>query len=334
MRFAFGVKLHWMAATAKPSADVQFKLDLYRQMVRMRSLEEALTKLSRDGQLRGSLHLAQGQEAVPAGACAALRRDDYLTCTYRGHGYVLAKGADLDAVVAEILGRSSGLNKGKGGKMHLMDPAVGLLGANGIVAGGIGTAVGAALASWMDGSDRVSMTVFGDGTINQGHAHEALNMAALWQLPVIFLCENNLFAEMTALSDSSRVTDLCARMASYGIPARRVDGNDAVAVYDAVSGAVAKARAGGGPSFIEAMTYRTCGHYQNDPGTSYRTADEVKDWEARSPILRMEKMLRNAGSKDLSRVRSEESAAVDAAVAKALAAPMPDPATLTEDMFR
>ncbi len=324
-----------MAAATKPAADTEFLLGLYRQMVRMSALEVALTKLSRDGQLRGSLHLATGQEAVPAGACAALRKDDYLTVTYRGHGYVLAKGVDLEEVVAEILGRATGLNTGKGGKMHLTDPSHGLLGANGIVAGGIGTAVGAAMASWMDGADRVAMTVFGDGTLNQGHAHECLNMAGLFRLPVIFLCENNLYAEMTHLDKSAKVTDLCKRMETYGIPAVRVDGNDPLAVFRVVETAVAGARNGDGPTFVEAMTYRTCGHYQNDPGTSYRTLDEIKEWEAKAPIPRLQASLyqQGAAADELEKIHREENAAVDKAVKAAIAAPEPPVSVLLEDMF-
>ncbi len=322
-----------MATVSKPDTQTEFKLGLYRQMVRLRALEQRLTKLSRDGQLRGSLHLATGQEAVPAGACAALRKDDTFTVTYRGHGYILAKGVDLNLVVAEILGRATGLNKGKGGKMHLTDPSYGLLGANGIVGGGVGTAVGGALASWMDNSDRVSMTVFGDGTLNQGHTHEALNMAALWNLPMIFLCENNLYAEMTPLSRSTKVTDLTQKMAAYGIEAVSVDGNDPLAVYEVMRKAVEKGRKGKGPTFIEAMTYRTCGHYQNDPGTQYRTPAEIAEWEAQAPIARFEKHLGAKLAAELAQINAEEIKVVDAAVDAALAAPAPSIDDLQKDMF-
>lgn len=293
--------------------------DFYRQMIRLRSLETELLKLSQSGQLRGSLHLAQGQEAVPAGACAALNKEDYLTCTYRGHGYVLAKGVDLQLVVDEILGKSTGLCKGKGGKMHLFDPENGLLGTNGIVGGGVGTAVGAALAAKIDGNKRVALTVFGDGTLNQGHVNECFNMAALYKLPVIFLCENNLYAEMTPLDRSHGNTNLVQRVESFGIRCEQVDGNDPEAVYETMFRAVTKARHGAGPSFIEAVTYRTIGHYQADPGTAYRTAEEVSEWRKKSPILVYEELL----GAEAETIRAEEGERVSNAVQRALKAPDP-----------
>lgn len=303
--------------------------DFYRQMVRLRAVETELTKLSQSGQLRGSLHLCQGQEAVPAGACAALRKDDYVTCTYRGHGYVLAKGVDLDLVIREILGKASGLCKGKGGKMHLFDPEFGLLGTNGIVGGGVGTAVGGALASWIDGNDRVAMTVFGDGTLNQGHVNECFNMAALYKLPMIFLCENNLYAEMTPLERSHGNTDLCERVAAFGIATEKCDGNDPFAVYEAVSRAVERGRKGEGPTFVEAMTYRTIGHYQADPGTQYRTAEEIAEWKEKSPISKLEKSLGNAAEA----IREEEEKRVSEAVQSALKQPDPSPTHALTEVF-
>lgn len=291
-------------------------------MVRLEALERELLKLSQSGLLRGSLHLCQGQEAIPAGACAALRQDDALTCTYRGHGYVLAKGVDLDLVVREILGKASGLCGGKGGKMHLFDPAFGLLGTNGIVGAGVGTACGAAMASWIDGADRVALTVFGDGAINQGHMSECFNMAALYKLPVIFLCENNLYAEMTPLERSHGNTDLSARIRSFGIRTKTCNGNDPFAVHNVMQQAVEHARAGEGPTFIEAMTYRTIGHYQADPGTAYRTQAEVDEWKERSPILRMASMV----GADAEKIKEEESALVAAAIESALKEPDPESA--------
>lgn len=302
----------------------------YRQMARLHFLERELTALSQSGALRGSLHLAQGQEALPAGACAALNKDDYLTATYRGHGYVLAKGCDLDLVLAEILGKQTGLCTGKGGKMHLFDLQNGLLGTNGIVGAAVGTAVGAALQAWQDGTKQVAMTVFGDGAINQGHVHECLNMAALLKLPVIFLCENNLYAEMTPLDRSHGNTDLCARAASYGITlTSKVDGNDPQGVFEVVHAAVERARGGGGPAFIEAFTYRTIGHYQADPGTAYRSAEEVAAWKAKSPLALMERKL---GSR-ASRIRAEEEERVQVAVQKALAALDADPSNALGGVF-
>lgn len=325
-----------MAVKAQiPRARTDLLKGCYRQMLVLRSLETRLAELSQQGVLRGSLHLATGQEAAPAGACSALKKEDTLTCTYRGHGYVLAKGVDLKKVVAEILGRRTGLCKGKGGKMHLTDLEHGLLGANGIVGGGIPTALGGALSAFIDGADRVSMAVFGDGTLNQGAAHESFNMAGLWKLPILFFCENNLYAEMTPLAQSTAVTELTRRMAAYDIAAVRVDGNDVLAVHDAVAEARANAVSGRGPTFIEAMTYRTCGHYQNDPGTAYRTRAEVSAWLERSPIERAKEGLLGSGCSEKELRALDQSAAkeVAAALDEALAAPEPGPEELLEDLF-
>lgn len=308
---------------------------MHRQMLVMRAFEEQLSQFSRDGVLRGSLHLATGQEALPAGACAALEKTDQITVTYRGHGYVLAKGVDPGRMMAEILGRQDGLCKGKGGKMHLVDLPNGLMGANGIVGGGVPIALGGALASWVTGGSSVAMTVFGDGTLNQGVVHESLNLAALWKLPVIFLCENNLYAEMTPLDRSTPVTSLATRMAAYDIPAYQIDGNDPVAVYGAVHSAASRARQGKGPTFIEAMTYRTCGHYQAD-SESYRTKEEVAEWVANSPIKRFEAYLlrsKVASSEDLARLKNEAKKVVSEAAKFALASPAPSVERLMEDVF-
>lgn len=308
---------------------------LYRTMVSLRHLERRLTDLSQQGVLRGSLHLATGQEALPAGTCASLQPDDYMTVTYRGHGYILAKGCDPRQVVAEILGRKGGLCKGKGGKMHLTDLPNGLLGANGIVAAGIPVAVGAAMSAQIDGKDRISVAVFGDGALNQGVAHESLNMAGLWKLPVLFLCENNLYAEMTPLTESAAVTKLSNRVSGYGIKSIEVDGNDVLAVREAVKLARRHVASGKGPVFIEAMTYRTCGHYQNDPGTAYRTKEEVDAWIRQSPIVRFEEHLRKNGfaGGDIDAITREAEEAMEAAIAWALESPEPSEGDLTEDLF-
>jgi TPP-dependent pyruvate/acetoin dehydrogenase alpha subunit len=305
-------------------------------MVTMRHFENALQELSQSGQLRGSLHLATGQEALPAGACAALRKTDNITMTYRGHGYVLAKGCNLGKVTAEIMGRSGGMCQGKGGKMHIFDPENGVLGANGIVAGGIPTAVGAAFSSKLLKEDRIALTVFGDGAVNQGVAHEVFNMASLWKLPIIFLCENNLYAEMTPLDRSSAVTQVSDRMAAYGIPAIKIDGNDVLEVYDAVATAASNARKGSGPTFIEAMTYRTCGHYHLDPGFGYRTKEEVDEWEANSPIKRFGDWLtksKKGSAKDLAELEDLAKSDIDKAVKFALASPIPDDSIALEGVF-
>lgn len=305
---------------------------MFEQMVKLRALEKELTRLSQKGQIRGSLHLATGQEACPAGACAALEQLDAITVTYRGHGYAMCKGVDFDAIVAEILGRSTGLCKGRGGKMHLMDLSHGLLGANGIVGGGIGTAAGAALAAQMDGSKRIAMTVFGDGTLNQGHTMEVLNMAGLWKLPMIFLCENNLYAEMTPISRSTAVTELTKKMAAFGIRAVKTDGNDARAVYETVREAADLARKGSGPTFVEAMTYRVVGHYQNDPGIRYRTKEEIQKWQKRDPIDLLAKSLA-LSDQDRERIEAEQEEVVQASIAKTFSEPEPNASELEMGVF-
>jgi pyruvate dehydrogenase E1 component alpha subunit len=303
----------------------------------LRKFEETLLQLSKDGQLRGSLHLTEGQEACPAGACLALRKDDAITMTYRGHGYYLAKGIDLGKVLAEIIGRENGTCHGRGGKMHIFDPEIGVLGANGIVAGGVPTAVGAAFASWIKGDDSVALSAFGDGAMNQGAMHEVMNMAGLWKLPMIFFCENNLYAEMTPLDRSSGVTEVHQRAAAYGFDGVKIDGNDPLEVYDTVCAAVEKARSGGGPTLIEAMTYRTCGHYQLDPGIgSYRTKEEVQEWKDKSPIIRFGAVLKKrkiCTAKDLKTIEQEAADLVAAAKEFALAGPEPKPEDVSRGVF-
>ncbi|MBX3112579.1 MAG: thiamine pyrophosphate-dependent dehydrogenase E1 component subunit alpha [Fimbriimonadaceae bacterium] len=317
-----------MPPAKKPRANLTRDdlLGLFGQIALMVRFEERLLAESQAGNLRGSLHLARGQEALPAGACKALRQTDYLTMTYRGHGYALAKGVDLNRVAAEILGRRDGLCGGQGGKMHLFDPSHGLLGANGIVAGGIPTAVGAAWSSAHQGLGNVALTVFGDGAVNQGVAMECFNLAAVMKLPVIFLCENNLYAEMTPLSRSTAEEDLAKRFASFGMRTATFDGNDVLEVYDQVAQAAAGCRAGDGPYFLQAMTYRTCGHYQLDPGVGYRTKEEVAKWEAASPTKRFGDWLvqeKLTDKKGLAQLDAQAKATVDSAFEFALASPEP-----------
>ncbi len=314
---------------APPMETSQRDEQFYRSMVRMRAVETELLALSSAGQLRGSLHLAQGQEALPAGAGAALRKDDYVTATYRGHGYVLAKGGPLLPIIAEILGKAAGLGGGKGGKMHLFDLEHGILGTNGIVGAAVGTAAGAAWAAQLQKSDRVALTVCGDGALNQGHVSECMNMAVLYQLPLIILCENNLYSEMTPLSRSHGDVNLAGRAAGFGLNTAQVDGNDPEAVYQVMSEAVNRARTGGGPTFIEAATYRTIGHYQADSGIGYRTAEEVEAWRAKSPLDRWAAKL----GKRAPAIAAEEQAVVRAVFEEVLALPGPDPLAAGTQVF-
>ena len=302
-------------------------LHMYRTMLLIRRFEERATQFFLNGQIRGSFHPCIGQEATAVGACFALRRDDYMTCTYRGHGQAIAKGLDPKEAMAELLGRRTGCSKGKGGSMHYTDPRIGLLGENAIVGAGVPIAAGAALTAQLDQTDQVSLTFFGDGAINQGVVLETLNLAVIWNLPVIFFCENNLYGEGTAISRCTPVTDLAVRAAGYGMPGVIVDGNDALAVYEAVKEAAERARAGEGPTFIEAKTYRWRGHYEGDPQV-YRTAEEIESWKKRDPIAAFRAQLLKAGlfqDGDLEEIQGQVFAQLDEAVAFAAAAPRPAP---------
>jgi len=299
-------------------------LDLYQMMVRIRRVEERLEALFRSGEAYGSLHLCIGQEATATGACAALRSDDYITCTYRGHGAVLAKGVPVGAVLAELLGRETGCCLGRSGSMLLTDLSRGLLFSTGIVAAGIPIAVGAALSARLSGGDRVALTFFGDGAVNQGVFHEALNMAGLWKLPVILFCENNHYAEMTPTHEGTSIERLVDRGAAYRIPGVVVDGNDVEAIFDVTADAVTRARAGEGPTLIEASTYRLTGHMFGDT-QPYRSREEVESWQARDPLLAARSRLeeRGVGADVIARVDREVEAEIDAALEAARQAPEP-----------
>jgi pyruvate dehydrogenase E1 component alpha subunit len=260
------------------------------QMHLIRAFEETVEQLYAAGKMHGTMHLSIGQEAVAVGAIAALRPDDYITSTHRGHGHAIAKGQDLRAMLAELLGKETGVCRGRGGSMHLADLERGNLGANGIVAGGIPIAVGAGLSIRMQGQDRVVLCFFGDGAANHGNFHEGLNMAAIWRLPVVFLCENNQYAMSMAVRRAMAVPRVADRAVAYGIPGETVDGMDVVAVYRAVRAAVERARRGEGPTLIEAITYRYRGHSKSDRQV-YRTKDEVQAWMARDPIARLREAL-------------------------------------------
>lgn len=291
-------------------------LRLYATMLLIRRTEERLLKLFESGEGYGSLHLCIGQEATAAGACAALRNEDYMTATYRGHGATLAKGTSLKAFMAELMGRETGCCKGRGGSMLLTDLTVGNLGCSGIVAGAMPTAVGAGLSARLSKNDRVALTFFGEGATNQGTFHEAMNLAALWKLPCVFFCENNGYAEMTPISKEASIQRLADRGCAYDIPGMVVDGNDVEAVYDATCKAIARARAGDGPTFIEAITYRLCGHMFGDPQT-YRSPKEVEEWRKRDPLIIALRKLKSRGVTDesLSRVNKEIEAEIEDAVA-------------------
>ena len=268
-------------AKKEPSNDIL--LDLYRRVVAVRAFEDEVHEAFQRGAVHGTTHLCQGQEAVSAGAIANLEQGDYLTYTYRGHGQCIARGMDMEAAFAEIFGRADGVSKGLGGSMHLTDMALGLIGSFAIVGAGIPVAVGAAMACRYDGDNKIAMTFFGDGATNIGAFHESMNLAAVWKLPVIFVCENNLYGEYSPILRTTPYLDIARRAEAYAMEAEIVDGNDAVSVYEVVGRHVERARNGGGPAFIECKTYRYKGHSRSDPA-KYRTQEELDAWLARDPV--------------------------------------------------
>jgi TPP-dependent pyruvate/acetoin dehydrogenase alpha subunit len=292
-----------------------------------RRFEEAVDELFARGLMHGTMHLSIGQEASATGTCLALRPDDMITSTHRGHSHCIAKGADLVRMMAELLARDTGYCRGRGGSMHIADVTGGNLGANGIVGGGIPIAVGAALAQKLTNSGKVVVSFFGDGAANEGAFHEAANMAAVWKLPVVFVCENNHYGMSMAADQAFAIENISARATAYGFPGVTVDGNDLQAVYDMVSVAVDRARAGGGPTLVENVTYRWKGHSKSDKNL-YRTREEIAAWQERDPIARFEEDVRQAGTltdAELDGARRSATEAVRNAIRTANAAP-PAPA--------
>jgi acetoin:2,6-dichlorophenolindophenol oxidoreductase subunit alpha len=310
------------------------RLEWLRAMHEIRRFEGECHRLFAQGLVRGSTHLCDGQEAVVVGAARALRAGDTMSCTYRGHGAVLAMGAPLDRTFGEILGKADGLCGGKGGSMHLTDMAVGAIGSFAVVGAHLPISVGAAFAARYRSTGAVALCFFGDGATNIGAFHEALNLAAVWSLPVVFVCENNLYGEYSPLAWTTPVERLADRAAAYAIEAVRIDGNDVLEVHGAVAAAAERARRLEGPSFVEAMTYRHRGHSRSDPAT-YRPAGELERWLERDPIALLEGSLAAAGVAPdrLAAVREDAERAVDAALERALAYPDPDPASRFDHVF-
>ncbi len=312
-------------------------LHMYRQMVAIRLFEERVNDLYTRALMPGLAHLYIGEEAVAVGVCEALRREDYITSTHRGHGHCLAKGASPDRMFAELLGKRAGYCKGKGGSMHIADPDTGNLGANAIVCGSAGIATGAAFASKYLGTGRVTVCFFGEGALNQGVLYEEMNLAELWKLPVIFACENNLYNEYTHFSETT-AGEMLARPAAFGMKAVEVDGQDVRAVYTAAAALVERAREGGGPAFMLLNTYRYHGHHVGDIArTYYRPKAEEQQWVSdRDPIKILTEYLLKEGLADaatLEKIGTELTAEMDAAVAFAIDAPYPDPAEVDEDVY-
>jgi TPP-dependent pyruvate/acetoin dehydrogenase alpha subunit len=311
------------------------RLWMYQRMVTIRAFEEKAIELFKAAELPGFLHSQIGQEAVPVGACAALRDDDYVTSTHRGHGDVIAKGARLDRMMAELYAKETGYCRGKGGSMHIADFSLGIMGANGIVGGSIPIATGIGVSIQMRRTDQVAVCFFGDGGSNEGSFHESLNMASTWNLPVIYVCQNNQYAESTPKRTHQKIADIAVRATAYDMPGVTVDGNDVVAVYEVVQAAVDRARAGGGPSLIDAKTYRRLGHYVGDAAV-YRPKEELEYWEARDPIETCRRHLLETGLSTSTEARAIEDAAraaVEDAVVHARQAPSPAPDEALEDVY-
>ena len=313
----------------------QVTLNMYQKMLLARLFEKRAAELFQSGRLPGFLHSYLGEEAVAVGVCSTLRKDDYITSTHRGHGHMIAKGARVDRMMAELFAKQSGYCQGKGGSMHIADFSIGVVGATGIVGSGIPIAAGVALACQMRGSDRVVSCFFGDGASNTGAFHEGVNLAAVWHLPVVFVCENNLYAESTPQHDHQCIQNVSRRAAGYGMPGTSVDGNDIFSVYGAAMEAVARARRGEGPTLLECKTYRWMGHYVGDPAT-YRSREELQMWMQQCPIRRLETHITDKGlatEAELSDIRSLVDSQIDNAVKFAETSKSPDVDSATSDVY-
>ena len=316
--------------------DAKTYLDLYQTMVTIRQFETMAGEMFAEGKIPGFIHLSIGQEGSSVGVCSVLRPDDYLTTTHRGHGHMIAKGADLNKMVAELFGKKTGYCKGKGGSMHIADFSIGFLGANGVVAGGLPIITGAGLSIKMRKTDQVAICFFGDGASNRGPVHEAMNMASIWKLPIIFCVENNQFASTTRTSYACSVEEISTRAAGYNMPGVSVDANDILAVRKAATKAVARARKGEGPTLLENKTYRIKGHFEGDP-QKYRNKDEIASWQDKlDPINRFAKALTKKkvlNKKKIQQIWDESAAKLQAALAFAEKSPFPEPEEALDDLF-
>jgi TPP-dependent pyruvate/acetoin dehydrogenase alpha subunit len=312
-------------------------IEILRKMILIREFDELAIQLRTQGKITGAVHPYVGEEAVAVGVCTALRPTDRVTSTHRGHGHCIAKGADINRMMAELFGRVDGYCKGKGGSMHIADFSVGMLGANGIVAGGMPIACGAALAAQLEGKGSVAACFFGDGATGEGEFHEALNMSSLWKLPLIFVCENNQMAAGNFIDATRVVPDISLHAAAYGMPGVLVDGNDVFAVHEAAQEAVERARRGDGPTLIVCRTFRSLFHaMRNAPPPETRPAELLAGWQARDPVDRIESDLKSqeiVTDSEVTAIREQVQRDLAVAVEFADASPFPDPKTLLEDMF-
>ena len=311
-------------------------IKLYRMMLTIRRFDERVSKEFFDGNIRGYVHLYIGEEAIATGVCSNLLPGDRIVSHHRGHGHCIAKGADMKRMMAEIYGRKTGYCKGKGGSMHIADFSIGMLGANGIVGAGLPIALGAALAAQLEGKNKVAVVFFGDGACQEGEFHESLSLASIWKLPLIFVCENNLYAAGTPARYALPIEDIYKKADTYAIPGTVVDGNDVVAVYEVVKELVARTREGGGPSFVECKTYRWHGHFESTFMPDMRPPEEVKAWKKKCPVAAMERRLLEASiltRQDIEAIDSQVMKQIEDAVNYAVESPFPDPEDALEDVF-
>jgi len=309
---------------------------LYTTMLLIRRFEERASREYKGGAVPGLVHSCIGQEAIPVGVCANLRKDDCVVSNHRGHGHLISKGADIRRMMAEIYGKKTGYCKGKGGSMHIADFSIGILGANGIVGAGLPIATGAALAAKLEGKDKIAVVFFGDGACQEGEFQEALNLASIWKLPIIYACENNMYGVNTKYTYSIAGGDLLKRASAYDMPVQSVDGNDVVAVRAAAKEVVERTRSGGGPSFMEFRTYRWHPHFEADSIADLRPKEEIEAWKKKCPILRMERRLLDGGAttaQELAAINDDIMARIEDAVAYAVESPLPAPEDALADVF-
>jgi acetoin:2,6-dichlorophenolindophenol oxidoreductase subunit alpha len=315
---------------------LELLLNYYKKMLELRLFELKVQELYRNGRLPGFVHLYVGEEAVAVGVCSNLEAGDLVFSTHRGHGHALAKGVPAGVVLAELWGKTTGSSGGRGGSMHMYAPEYGFMGTNGIVGAPIPLATGAALSAKLRKNGQVVVCFFGDGAVNSGSFHEAVNLGAVWNLPVVYVCENNLYATEMAFVRATKNTSVASRAAAYGMLGVEVDGQDIVAVHEAAAVAIGRARADGGPTLIECKTYRYVGHHEGDPGTDYRTRDEVRQWKQRDPVKLAGRMLTECHGVDESKLREADQEVedlIDRAVDFAEKSPEPSAESVTEHVF-
>jgi len=310
-------------------------LTIYEKMYKIRKFEETVIKYYSMGQIPGFVHSYIGEEAIAAGVCAALCKDDYITSTHRGHGHLIAKGGDVKLMMAELFAKKTGYCKGKGGSMHICDLSLGIMGSNGIVGGGFPIAAGIGVALKMKGTGQVCVCFFGDGSTNRGTFHESINIASIFKLPVVYICENNFYGLSSRTKETMNISDIASRASSYGIPGIKIDGNDVVTVHNVAKAAVELARSGCGPTLIEATTWRRRGHWEGDPD-NYRNSDECKLWLDKDPIDRLENTIISkdiAAKSEIEKIQKEVLEEISAAIDFAKQSPAPDPQDLYTDVY-